>query len=145
MKPMLVVGLIGILTAAVPPCKRQPQEATLPAAGASPKETLIAATTQLGEKANYSWSALIREADGGSGPLGPLGPIEGKADKAGVTYLRFSIGDILIEVYRDGPKGAVQLLMGGGGIHTTRSRRWAARPPPSCVTCEATRLRPPSP
>ena len=112
MKPMVVVGLIGILTCALPACRHQPQADALPAA-ASPKDTLISATTQLGEKANYSWSASIREADGGSGPLGPLGPIEGKADKARVTYLRFSIGDILIEVYRDGPKGAVQLLMGG--------------------------------
>ena len=95
---MFILGLIGILTSA------------LPAAGASPKDTLIAATTQLGEKANYSWTASTREADGSSGPLGP---IDGKAEKSGLTYLSFTIGSILVEVYRDGPKGAAQVLMGG--------------------------------
>jgi hypothetical protein len=98
MKPMLIAGLIGILTSA------------LPAAGASPKDTLIAANRQLGERKNYSWSASTRKADGGSGKLGP---IEGKAENGGVTYLSFSIGSLLIEVFRNGPKGAGQVQMGG--------------------------------
>ena len=110
---MFMLGLIGILAGALPACRRQPQGDTPPAAGARPKDTLITATTQLGKKANYSWTASTREAEGGSGPLGSLGPIEGKAEKGGVTYLSFSIGDILVEVYRDGPKGAAQVLMGG--------------------------------
>ena len=72
MKQMLILGLIGILTCALPACRRQPQADALPAAGASPKDTLIAATTQLGEKANYSWTASTREAEGGPGLLGIL-------------------------------------------------------------------------
>lgn len=101
MKQTFIVGVIGIIISA------------WPAAVASPKDTVLAATAQLGEKANYGWSASTRRAEGGSGPLGSLGPIEGKAQKGGMTYLNFSIGDILIEVYRDGAKGALQMLMGG--------------------------------
>jgi hypothetical protein len=112
MKQIFILGLVGILVGVLPACRRQPQAETLPAAGGDPKDTLVTAAMQLGEKANYSWSASTREAGGGLGAMGALGPIEGKVAKDGLTHLSFSIGDILIEVYRNGPKGAAQ-VMGG--------------------------------
>jgi hypothetical protein len=82
---------------------------TLSAAETSPQDKILNATKQLGDKANYSWTTTIKEGDGSPGRVGP---IEGKAEKAGLTYLSFAIGEIPVEVYMNGQKGAAKALEG---------------------------------
>ena len=97
MKKPLFLGFIGLLAHA------------LCAAESSPKNKVADAAKQLADKANYSWTTSTKEADGSSGRMGPL---EGKADKAGLTYLSFTISDYPIEVYMNGQKGTAKVLEG---------------------------------
>jgi hypothetical protein len=112
MKQIPMLGLLGLLLA-LPACKPQPPVETPPPVSASPQDALVAASRQLGEAANYTWSSSSQEAGGGASPLASLGTIEGRAEKGGIIYLHFSMGDILIEVFRDGPKAAAQVQTGG--------------------------------
>src|SRR5512135_3766229 len=82
---------------------------TLIAADSSPQDKLASATKGLAGKPNYSWTTTTREGDGSGGRLGP---IDGKADKAGLTYVTFSISGIPVEVYLNGQKGAAKALEG---------------------------------
>ncbi len=95
MKQSLIVGLIGLLAH------------TLFAADSSPQAKITSATRQLGDTPNYSWTTTTKEGDGSSSRVGP---IEGKADKAGLTYLSFAIGGIPVEVFMNGQKGAAKAL-----------------------------------
>jgi hypothetical protein len=97
MKHSLTIVIIGLLA-----------RATF-AADAGPQDQITNATKQLGEKANYSWTTTTKEGDGSPGRVSP---IEGKAEKAGLTYLSFAIGGIPVEVYMNGPKGAAKALEG---------------------------------
>jgi hypothetical protein len=97
MKQTLLLGFIGLLAH------------TLCAAESGPKNKVADATKQLADKANYSWTTSTKEADGSSGRMGPL---EGKADKAGLTYLNFTISDVPVEVYMNGQKGTAKALEG---------------------------------
>ena len=96
MKQALIIGLIGLLAH------------TLSAADSSPQEKITNATKQLGGKPNYSWTTTTKEGDGSS----RIGPIEGKAEKAGLTYLSFAIGGIPVEVFMNGQKGTAKALEG---------------------------------
>src|SRR5215471_11924818 len=95
MKQTLVLGLVGLMAQ------------TLVAAESGNK--VASASKQLGEKQNYSWTMSTKEADGSSGRLGP---VDGKADKAGLTYLSFSVSDVPVEVYMKGEKGTAKALEG---------------------------------
>ncbi len=97
MKRLLVISLSAFLTQLVF------------AADSSPKSKISAASKQLGEKSNYSWTSTSKEADGSTGRLGP---IEGKAEKGGLTYLSFSVSDVPVEVYMKGEKGTAKALEG---------------------------------
>ena len=97
MKQVLIIGLIGLLAR------------TLTAADATPRDKIISATRQLGDKPNYSWTTSTKEGDGSPGRVGP---IAGKAEKGGLTYLSFEIGGIPVEVYVNGQKGAAKALEG---------------------------------
>ena len=97
MKQALIIGLIALLAH------------TLSAAESSPQDKITSATRQLGDKPNYSWTTTTKEGDGNSRSLGP---IDGKADKAGLTFLSFSIGGIPVEVFMNGQKGAAKALEG---------------------------------
>lgn len=97
MKQALIIGLIGLLAH------------TLSAADSSPRDKLLNATKQLGDKPNYSWTATTKEGDGSPGRVGP---IAGKAEKGGLTYLSFEIGAVPVEVYMNGQKGAAKALEG---------------------------------
>lgn len=95
MKLIAVLGLIGL-------------GATVLSAADS-KEKVLSAAKQLGDKANYSWTFSTKEADGSAGRLGA---IEGKADKAGMVCLNFSVGDVPVAVCMKGDKGAAKALEG---------------------------------
>ena len=95
MKQTLLLGLAGLMAPA------------LFAAESGSKVT--SASKQLGEKQNYSWTMSTKEADGSSGRLGP---VDGKADKAGLTYLSFSVSDVPVEVFMKGDKGTAKALEG---------------------------------
>lgn len=97
MKRSLTIAIIGLLAQ------------TMLAADSSPQDKITSATKLLGEKTNYSWTTTTKEGDGSPGRVGL---IEGKADKAGLTYLSFSIGGIPVEVYMNGQKGAAKALEG---------------------------------
>jgi hypothetical protein len=97
MKHTLIIGLTGLVAC------------TLSAADSSPRDKLLNATKQLGDKPNYSWTTTTKEGDGSPGRVGP---IAGKAEKTGLTYLSFEIGGIPVEVYMNGQKGAAKALEG---------------------------------
>jgi len=97
MKRALIIGTIGLLAH------------TLSAADSDPNQKVASATKQLAEKPNYSWTTSTKEADGSQGRMGP---IEGKAAKEGVTYLSFTISEVPVEVYMNGPKGTAKALEG---------------------------------
>jgi hypothetical protein len=73
------------------------------------KGKVIAASKHLGEKSNYSWTSTSKEADGSTGRLGAM---EGKVDKAGLTFLGFTVSEVPVEVYIKGEKGAAKALEG---------------------------------
>lgn len=77
------------------------------AAADSPKQTVAQAVKHLRERPNYSWTMTTR--DTGSSP-GRLGPIEGKAEKSGLVFLGFAVGDVPVEVFMKGDKGAAKVF-----------------------------------
>lgn len=81
--------------------------AGLCAAAENPKPTVVQAVKQLREQPNYSWTTTTR--DTGSSP-GRLGPIEGKANKSGLVFLAFAVGDVPVEVFMKGDKGAAKVF-----------------------------------
>lgn len=91
MKHILTLGLIGITAGA------------LLAADSNPKDKVTSAAKQLGDKANYSWTTVNKEADGSPGRL-PT--IEGKTEKNGLVYLGFTVSDVPVQVFMNGQKGA---------------------------------------
>jgi hypothetical protein len=97
MKRILTFGLIGTAACA------------LFAADANLKDKAANATKQLGDKSNYSWATTTKEADGSPGRLGT---IEGKAEKDGVVFLKFTVGDVPVEVYMNGLKGTARAQEG---------------------------------
>jgi hypothetical protein len=97
LKQIFALGLVGLAATG------------LIAAESNSKDKVTTAAKQLGEKNNYSWTTSTKEADGSPGRLGP---IEGKAEKAGVTGLSFSVGGIPVEVFMKGEKGAAKALEG---------------------------------
>jgi hypothetical protein len=97
MHKALIVGLVGLLAH------------TLTAADTTPQDKVAKAAKVLAEKPNYSWTATVKEGDGSPGRIGP---IEGKADKAGLTYLSFEVGGIPVEVYMNGQKGTAKAMEG---------------------------------
>ena len=97
MKKTLLIGCIGLMASC------------LSAADAGPKDKLTAATKQLGDKPNYSWTTTMKEADGSPGRLGP---IDGKTEKDQLTFLSLTPGGIPVQVYKKGDKGAAQALEG---------------------------------
>jgi len=97
MKRIIILGLIATLASLAS------------AADSSSQEKVTKASTQLGDKINYSWTTSTTEADGSPGKLGT---IEGKAEKGGVTLLSFSVGGIPVEVCMKGDKGSAKALEG---------------------------------
>jgi hypothetical protein len=97
MKHILTLGLIGIAAGA------------LFAADSNPKDKVSSAAKLLGDKANYSWAMVTKEADGSPGRLGTL---EGKTEKSGVLCLNFTVGDVPVQVYMKGQKGAARAQEG---------------------------------
>src|SRR5436190_16576263 len=97
MKRLFLIGLSAALTQLVS------------AADSSPKSKISDAAKQLGDKPNYSWTSTAKEADGSTGRLGS---IDGKTEKAGLTYLSFTVSDVPVEVYIKGEKGAAKALEG---------------------------------
>jgi hypothetical protein len=97
MKKLLTIGLFGIAASA------------LFAADANPKDKVASAAKQLGDKSNYSWATTTKEADGSPGRLGT---IEGKTEKGGVVSLKFTVGDVPVEVFMNGQKGAAHAQEG---------------------------------
>lgn len=81
--------------------------AGLCAAAENPKPTVVQAVKQLREQPNYSWTTTTR--DTGSSP-GRLGPIEGRANKSGLVFLAFAVGDVPVEVFMKGDKGAAKVF-----------------------------------
>jgi hypothetical protein len=80
------------------------------AADPTPKDDILAAAKNLGEKPNYSWKTTVVVPEGS--PFRP-GPTEGKTEKDGVTYLTMSFGDITTRAYLKNDKGAVTNPDGG--------------------------------
>ncbi len=97
MKQIIILGLVGMVAGA------------LNAADSSPKEQITNASKRLGDQNNYSWTTSTKEADGSAGRLGA---IQGKAEKDGVTFLGFSVGELPVEVYMKGDKGTAKALEG---------------------------------
>jgi len=97
MKQIIILGLIGMLANG------------LNAADSSSKDKVTSAATVVGNQLNYGWATTTKEADGSPGKLGT---IEGKADKAGVVWLSFSVGGLPVEVYMKGAKGTAKALEG---------------------------------
>jgi hypothetical protein len=97
LKQIVALGLIGLVAN------------VLTAAESNSKDKVTSAAKQLGDKVNYSWTTSTKEADGSPGRLGP---IQGKAEKGGVTGLSFSIGEVPVEVFMRGDKGAAKALEG---------------------------------
>lgn len=73
------------------------------AAGADSKNDVKSAAKKLAEKDSYSWTST---ADGK--PDLRMGPLEGKAEKGGFTYCKFTVGDNEIETAFKGTKGAIK-------------------------------------
>jgi hypothetical protein len=96
MKRTLIIGITALLAQTL-------------LAAESAQEKLAKAAKELAGKDNYSWTTSTKEADGSQGRMGP---IEGKAAKDGVTYLSFTISEVPVEVYMNGPKGAAKALEG---------------------------------
>ena len=97
MKQIIILGLVGMVAG------------VLNAADSSPKEQITNAAKRLGDQNNYSWTTSTKEADGSAGRLGA---IQGKAEKDGVTFLGFSVGELPVEVYMKGDKGTAKALEG---------------------------------
>jgi hypothetical protein len=97
LKQIATLGLIGLVANG------------LIAAESASKDKVTDAAKQLGDKSNYSWTTSMKEADGSPGRLGT---IEGKAEKGGLTGLNFSVGDVPVQVFMKGDKGAAQALEG---------------------------------
>ncbi|MDW8309259.1 MAG: hypothetical protein RMK20_07780 [Verrucomicrobiales bacterium] len=95
MKTTLLIGITVTLAAG------------LGTAAENPKQTLANAVQQLRERPNYSWTTSFREGDGSPGRLGPL---EGKAEKSGLTFLSFAVGDVPVEVFMKGDKGCAKVF-----------------------------------
>lgn len=70
----------------------------------APKDEVIAAAKDLGEKPNYSWKTTVVVPE--SSQFKP-GPSEGKTEKDGFTYVTSSFGDNTTETVVKGDKGAV--------------------------------------
>ena len=72
-------------------------------ANSAPKDDILAATKQLGEKANYSWTTTVVVPEGSR--FRP-GPTEGKTEKDGCTHLKMTIGDNALQAVLKGDKAA---------------------------------------
>ena len=77
---------------------------SLLAADSSPRDEVVKAAKQLGEKAGYSWKTTIVVPD--DAQFRP-GPTEGKTEKDGMTHLKMSFFDNTMEAVLKGDKGAV--------------------------------------
>src|SRR2546423_13684599 len=75
---------------------------SLSVAGADPKTEVAEAIKKLGEQSGYSWNYTPKTE--GSESARRQGPIEGKTEKAGLTYLKGSAGEISYEVVAKGEK-----------------------------------------
>src|SRR2546422_10105935 len=103
--------------------------AAFPLLAADPKDEVLDAAKQLGEKPNYSWKATVVVPEGSQ--FRP-GPTEGKTEKDGFTYVMMSFGDNLTEAVLKGGKAVVTNQEGnwetvseaddGGGQGRFRSR-----------------------
>jgi hypothetical protein len=74
------------------------------AADSSPKDDVIAAAQKLAAAASYSWNQTVVVPE--SAPFKP-GPTEGKTEKGGATYVKFSFGDNTTEMVMKGDKAAI--------------------------------------
>jgi hypothetical protein len=95
---MKTTSLVGILTIL---------GATLCPGAANPQQTVANAAKQLAERPNYAWTTTFRDAGSSSGRLGPF---EGKAEKSGLTFLSFAVGDVPVEVFMKGDKGTAKVF-----------------------------------
>jgi hypothetical protein len=74
--------------------------------GAEPKDEVVNAAKQLGEKENYSWrSTVVVPEDARFKP----GPTEGKTEKGGYTLLSMSMNDNEMKAVLKGDKGAAMM------------------------------------
>ncbi|HEV8541107.1 MAG TPA: hypothetical protein VGR78_01835 [Verrucomicrobiae bacterium] len=74
------------------------------AADSGPKDEVINAAKQLGEKENYSWRTTVKVPE--SAQFRP-GPTEGKTEKGGSTVLKMTFRDNDVEAVLKGDKGAL--------------------------------------
>ena len=78
---------------------------SLIAADSSPKDDVINAAKQLGQKDNYSWKSTVENNGGGQNRGGPT---EGKTEKGGLTSLSMTRGDNTTHAVVKGEKGAIK-------------------------------------
>jgi hypothetical protein len=90
MKPMTLIGALAFATA-------------LQAAD-SPKDDLLAASKKLAAQPNYSWKTTVVVPEGAQ--FRP-GPTEGKTEKEGYTWVKWTFGENTSQGVRKGDKGAV--------------------------------------
>jgi len=83
---------------------------SLLAADSSPKDDVTSAAKKLGDSANYSWTATVVVPD--DSQYRP-GPIDGKTEKGGLTYVKFSFGDTTTEFVKKGAAAAFTSPDGG--------------------------------
>ena len=95
MKNLILLSLTGMVAA------------SLTAAESSPQTAIKNATTQLGEKPNYSWTAKSRSEAGGID--WNQGPTEGKTEKGGYTFFSVTFNDNPIECAFKGTKSAIKI------------------------------------
>jgi hypothetical protein len=72
------------------------------AADSTPKDTLLSASKNLGDKSNYSWKLTVEE------PEQSTGTIDGKAEKDGTMFLALARGDQSFEAALKGSRGALK-------------------------------------
>ena len=72
-------------------------------AGADPKTDVKSAVKKLAEKSNYSWNSTFIGT-----PEMRMSPLEGRAEKGGFTYCKFTFADNQIEMAFNGDKSAIK-------------------------------------
>ena len=72
-------------------------------AGADPKTDVKSAVKKLAEKSNYGWTATFIGT-----PEMRMGPLEGRTEKGGSTYCKFTFADNQIEMAFNGDKSAIK-------------------------------------
>jgi hypothetical protein len=92
MKTTILLGAIALLSGSIL------------AADSGPKQDVIGAAKNLGDKANYSWKTTVTVPEGTQ--FRP-GPIEGKTEKDGFTILNITVRDNTRQAVLKGNKGAV--------------------------------------